>query len=175
MENLQQALDRIDQWTQKIVAEFHRARVFVLRNDSAKKLDQSHFAYKMARFRDGGKEIPVCEHRSVYAIESLRLSSNLLVLAATPVLAQVSSGPIFNARHQRQDTAAVTPRQHAPRRVAGLRPDPGGGNVTISDSTNWSGYGRDWFVVHFGEGIVDRSVSQLPPRLRTLTPHSGGH
>jgi hypothetical protein len=57
----------------------------------------------------------------------LGISAILLVLAIAPALAQVSGEP-------------VSPREHAPRRVAGLRPDRIEGNVTISDSTNWSGY-----------------------------------
>jgi hypothetical protein len=65
--------------------------------------------------------------------KGLGFSAILLVLAAAPALAQVSSGAT-------PDTAVITPRQHAPRIVAGLRPDRVEGNVTISDSTNWSGY-----------------------------------
>jgi hypothetical protein len=34
----------------------------------------------------------------------------------------------------------IAPHQHAPRRIAGFRPDRVRGNVTVSDSTNWSGY-----------------------------------
>ena len=59
---------------------------------------------------------------------------SLLALAIVPALAQIPS----------QTAAAPTnspiPRQHAPRRVAGLRPDRHIDNVTVSDSTNWSGY-----------------------------------
>ncbi len=57
------------------------------------------------------------------------------MLAISPALAQVSSGPVATP-----DTAVITPRQHAPRRIAGFRPDRVEGNVTVSDSTNWSGY-----------------------------------
>jgi hypothetical protein len=59
----------------------------------------------------------------------------LLVLGILPAQAQVSSGPI-----SRSTTAVTSPRQHAPRRALGLRPDRVIDNVTVSDSTNWSGY-----------------------------------
>jgi Peptidase A4 family len=61
---------------------------------------------------------------------SKRLGSLLV-----PAIAQVPSGP-----ESLQTASAVSPRQHAPRRVAGLRPDRVIDNVTVSDSTNWSGY-----------------------------------
>jgi len=67
--------------------------------------------------------------------KGLGILAILFVVAMTPAVAQVSSGPASPST-----TAAVSPRQHAPRRVAGLRPDRVVGNVTISDSTNWSGY-----------------------------------
>ena len=57
------------------------------------------------------------------------------MLAISPAFAQVSSGPVATP-----STAVVTPRQHAPRRVYGLVPEHVEGNVTVSDSTNWSGY-----------------------------------
>jgi Peptidase A4 family len=66
--------------------------------------------------------------------KGLGISGMLLALATVPALAQVPSGPIS------QTTQAISPRQHAPRRVAGLRPDRVIDNVTVSDSTNWSGY-----------------------------------
>jgi hypothetical protein len=61
----------------------------------------------------------------------------LLVLAAAlPAVAQVSSPPVATPK----TTGIIAPRQHAPRRVAGLHPDRVVDNVTVSDSTNWGGY-----------------------------------
>jgi hypothetical protein len=57
------------------------------------------------------------------------------MLAISPALAQVPSGPVATP-----DTTVIAPRQHAPRRVYGLTPERVEGNVTVSDSTNWSGY-----------------------------------
>jgi Peptidase A4 family len=59
----------------------------------------------------------------------------LLALAIVPALAQTPSGPASSPT-----TSAVSPRQHAPRKVAGLRPDRVIGNITVSDSTTWAGY-----------------------------------
>ncbi len=56
-----------------------------------------------------------------------------LLLAMSPALAQISSGPAATQ-------ATITPRQHAPRRAYGLTPERVIDNVTVSDSTNWSGY-----------------------------------
>jgi hypothetical protein len=67
--------------------------------------------------------------------KGLGISAILLVLAISPAMAQESTGS-----DSPSTTETVSPRQHAPRRVAGLRPDRVVGNVTISDSTNWSGY-----------------------------------
>jgi hypothetical protein len=58
-----------------------------------------------------------------------------LVLAMSPALAQVSSGPAATP-----DPAAISPRQHAPRRAYGFSSERVVDNVTVSDSTNWSGY-----------------------------------
>ncbi|MGB2602224.1 MAG: G1 family glutamic endopeptidase [Candidatus Sulfotelmatobacter sp.] len=60
---------------------------------------------------------------------------SLFALAIVPALAQVPGAPA-----PQQTTSVISPRQHAPRRVAGLRPDRVIDNVTVSDSTNWSGY-----------------------------------
>jgi hypothetical protein len=60
---------------------------------------------------------------------------SLLALAIVPALAQVPSGLV-----SQPTTSVVSPRQHAPRRVAGFRPDRVIDNVTVTDSTNWSGY-----------------------------------
>lgn len=65
----------------------------------------------------------------------LRISGISLLLAISPALAQVSGAPAASS-----DTAVIAPRQHAPRHVY-----HGGNprvidNVTVEDSTNWSGY-----------------------------------
>ena len=52
-----------------------------------------------------------------------------------PAVAQVPSVTVAP-----QNASVITPRQHAPRRIAGFRPDRIIGDVTVSDSTNWSGY-----------------------------------
>jgi hypothetical protein len=57
------------------------------------------------------------------------------VLAISPALAQVSSGPVSSPT-----TAVISPRQHAPRRVYPFTPERVIDNITVSDSTNWSGY-----------------------------------
>lgn len=59
----------------------------------------------------------------------------LLALAMVPAVAQVPSVTVAP-----QNASVITPRQHAPRRIAGFRPDRIIGDVTVSDSTNWSGY-----------------------------------
>src|SRR5271170_5610361 len=63
---------------------------------------------------------------------------SLLALAMLPAVAQVQSsvqsGPASPAT-----PSAVIPRQHEPRRVY-PRPARVIDNVTVSDSTNWSGY-----------------------------------
>ena len=63
--------------------------------------------------------------------KGLRFSAVSLVLALSPAFSQVSSTPA-------SETAA--PRQHAPRKVyTGVLPQVIG-NVTVEESTNWSGY-----------------------------------
>lgn len=64
---------------------------------------------------------------------SIRLAS-LFALAVVPALAQVSSQPVS------APSDSVIPRQHAPRRVYGKTPPRVIDNVTVEDSTNWSGY-----------------------------------
>lgn len=59
-----------------------------------------------------------------------------LGLIASAALAQVSSGSIAPPT----TSSVAFPRQHAPRRVLGLHPDRVVDNVTVSESTNWSGY-----------------------------------
>jgi hypothetical protein len=58
---------------------------------------------------------------------------SLLALAIMPALAQVPSQTASTA------SDAVIPRQHAPRKLYGTPPRVIG-NVTVEDSTNWSGY-----------------------------------
>jgi len=60
---------------------------------------------------------------------------SLLALAIVPALAQVPSGPA-----SAPTTAITAPRQHAPRKVYPGRPARVEGNVTVEESTNWSGY-----------------------------------
>jgi hypothetical protein len=67
--------------------------------------------------------------------KGLRISGISFMLAIASALAQVSSGPA-----ETPDTAVVSPRQHAPRRVYPGRPPRTVDNVTVEDSTNWSGY-----------------------------------
>jgi len=67
--------------------------------------------------------------------KGLAVSGLLLALVTVPTQAQVSGEP-----GSPQTTAVISPRQHAPRRVLGLHPDRVVDNVTVSDSTNWSGY-----------------------------------
>ena len=58
----------------------------------------------------------------------------LLALAIVPAIAQVPNAPTP------QDSPIIAPRQHAPRRpYTGVAPFVRG-NVTVEDSTNWSGY-----------------------------------
>jgi hypothetical protein len=67
--------------------------------------------------------------------KGLRISGISFLLAIAPALAQVSSGPAATP-----DTPVVSPRQHAPRRVYPGRPPRMVDNITVEDSTNWSGY-----------------------------------
>lgn len=60
---------------------------------------------------------------------------SLLALAIVPALAQVPSGPV-----SAPTASVVSPRQHAPRKIYPGRPARVIDNVTVSDSTNWSGY-----------------------------------
>jgi hypothetical protein len=67
--------------------------------------------------------------------KALGVSGITLLLALSPALAQTS-----NTQSGPQTVAVIAPRQHAPRRVSGLRPERIINGVTVSDSTNWSGY-----------------------------------
>ncbi len=100
----------------------------------------------------------------------LRISGISLLLAISPALAQVSGAPAASS-----DTAVIAPRQHAPRHVY-----HGGNprvidNVTVEDSTNWSGYAVDRFFVYEGEGLVDCSHRQLHQDPQHLCGILGGH
>jgi Peptidase A4 family len=59
----------------------------------------------------------------------------LLALALVPALAQVPNAPASP-----QTESVVAPRQHAPRKVYPAVPPQVIGNVTVEESTNWSGY-----------------------------------
>jgi len=64
----------------------------------------------------------------------LKRLGTLFALATLPALAQVPS------QKASTPTPQIIPRQHAPRKVLGLHPDTVVGNVTVSESSNWSGY-----------------------------------
>src|SRR5580700_10950014 len=94
--------------------------------------------------------------------KGLGISAILLVLAIAPAMAQESTGS-----DSPSTTETVSPRQHAPRRVAGLRPDRVVGNVTISDSSNWSGYAVT------GSGFTSAKGSWTVPSVNcTKTPNT---
>jgi hypothetical protein len=59
----------------------------------------------------------------------------LFALAVVPALAQVPSGSASP-----QTASVITPRQHAPRKVYSGAPPRVVDNVTVEESTNWSGY-----------------------------------
>jgi hypothetical protein len=61
-----------------------------------------------------------------------------LLLAVSPAFGQISS-PATRASAA-PSTALTVSRQHGPRKAAGLHPDRVIGNVTVSESNNWSGY-----------------------------------
>lgn len=62
---------------------------------------------------------------------------SLVALAIVPALAQV---PTVAPASSLTTTSIVSPRQHETRRVYPGRPAHVEGDVTVSDSTNWSGY-----------------------------------
>lgn len=87
----------------------------------------------------------------------------LLVLAGLPAWAQVSSGPDAMP----STTAVIVPRQHAPRKIAGLQPDRMVDNVTVSDSTSWAGY------VVTGTSFTSAKGSWIVPTVKcTETPNT---
>ena len=63
-----------------------------------------------------------------------KVVGSLLALAFVPALAQVPSQTASTPND------SIIPRQHAPRRVYGKTPPRVLENVTVEDSTNWSGY-----------------------------------
>jgi hypothetical protein len=65
-------------------------------------------------------------------------ASGIALLFALPALAQVSSTASVGL--VAPSTAAVRPREHGPRRAAGLAADRVIGDVTVAESNNWSGY-----------------------------------
>jgi hypothetical protein len=82
----------------------------------------------------------------------------LLAFAVLPALAQLPSTTVSP-----ETEAVITPRQHAPRRVAGFRPDRLRGNVTVSDSTNWSGYAVT------GSSFTSAKASWIVPTVNCAT------
>lgn len=66
---------------------------------------------------------------------------SLLALAIVPAMAQVpGSSQTTNSATQPATAVVVMPRQHAPRRVYSAVPPRIENNVTVEESTNWSGY-----------------------------------
>jgi hypothetical protein len=59
---------------------------------------------------------------------------SLLALAILPAFAQTPSQIASSPAN------LIAPRQHAPRKIAGFHPDYVVDNVTVSESSNWSGY-----------------------------------
>jgi hypothetical protein len=92
-----------------------------------------------------------------------------LLLAMSPALAQVSSGPAATP-----DQATLSPRQHAPRRAYGLTSERVVDNVTVSDSTNWERLRGYRLLVYPGQGLVDRSLRQLQHHAEHLRVILGG-
>jgi hypothetical protein len=64
----------------------------------------------------------------------LKQLASLSALVVVAALAQIPSQTAPTPTH------SPIPRQHAPRRHADFRADRVVDNVTVSDSTNWSGY-----------------------------------
>jgi len=80
---------------------------------------------------------------------------SLLAFAILPALAQVPAA--------QPATAVLAPRQHAPRKVLGLHPDRVIDNVTVSESTNWSGYAVT------GSGFTNAKGSWTVPSVNCST------
>jgi hypothetical protein len=94
--------------------------------------------------------------------KGLRISGISFVLAIAPALAQVSSGPAATP-----NTDVVSPRQHAPRRVYPGRPARTVDNITVEDSTNWSGYAVE------GTSFTKASASWTVPTVNcSKTPNT---
>ena len=94
--------------------------------------------------------------------KGLGISGISLMLVVSPALAQIAGGPVATP-----ETAIVSPRQHAPRRVLGVHPDQVIGNVTVSESTNWSGYAVT------GTAFTNAKASWTVPKVNcTKTPNT---
>lgn len=86
----------------------------------------------------------------------------LLTLAVLPSLAQVPSRPVSPST-----SAAISAREHAPRKRLGLHPDRVIDNVTVSESTNWSGYAVT------GSGFTQVQGSWIVPAVNcSATPNT---
>ena len=92
-----------------------------------------------------------------------------MALALVPALAQEpsqnASAPSSSELSPSALTNSMIPRQHAPRRRLGLRPDRAVGRVTVSDSTNWSGYAVTGtsFTQALGSWVVPAATCSKTP------------
>lgn len=116
----------------------------------------------MARFRDGKREVPALNHGAHMLSKGLRVLVISSLLAVAPAFAQLSNQPVASPA-----TNVISPRQHAPRKVYPLRPERKEGNVTVSDSTNWSGYAVT------GSSFTNAKASWIVPTVNcTKTPNT---
>jgi Peptidase A4 family len=85
---------------------------------------------------------------------------SLLALAIVPALAQVPNVPASP-----QAASVITPRQHGPRKVYPGVPSHVEGNVTVEESTNWSGYAvtGSAFTKAIGSWVVPTVVCSETP------------
>lgn len=87
---------------------------------------------------------------------------SLLALAIVPALAQVPNIP-----PSLQDAAVIAPRQHAPRKIYPGAPPRVLGNVTVEESTNWSGYAVE------GSSFTSSKASWIVPTVNcSKTPNT---
>ena len=87
---------------------------------------------------------------------------SLVALAILPAFAQVPSNPVAPPA-----SAVLAPRQHAPRKLLGFHPDRVIDNVTVSESTNWSGYAVT------GSGFTNAKGSWTVPSVNcSATPNT---
>jgi len=89
----------------------------------------------MARFRGSPIKFRKTEHGAFMLSKGLRISSISLVLAIAPAFAQDA-----NVSSPQSTAEVIAPHQHAPRRIYPNSSPRKIGNVTVEDSTNWSGY-----------------------------------